>query len=521
MEKYSLNVDSSITGGYFSSEQIDLLSIVRCQSPEELIDFINNCIQINDIYENTNIYAMIEDIGLEQAKRKVFKDYQDTMVLHDSGIVVVMINTFKHLGIKDEDIQTIIEKRSELSQSELTVWTKDFIINNYPDRSDEIFYAFQNYRSIERDQNKSDNQYEEITVLNNNLDNFDTMILGSGRIYNVLNFFYEEDEKQKRYCFDRIKKDLDFAYKNGKQVRYHSLLVQEGVDKLFEGKSSAQIKEILKNYVNESINFINEYNATHKLSVNGREVGVINSVVLFNEIVSFWKNSDGKYFNIWEGKYGITTKDIAEIFEYAREHKPEGVSFIYNEPFLEDDDRRQKVFEVLEEIDQYSPGLIDTLGSQMHITITEDENKIERCFSDFKKLQEKTGKKIQITEFDMSLGRDQAYKVFKEKHNISLAEIYDYKSKKIQAISDIINNSGVHLDGISYWSITDGIDFNLELVRSKLLKEGKIESIKEIPTVCGGLYPTHKSLIKDQELNQMLEDNQDNKIQTDSNPKTI
>ena len=34
MNNYSLNVDSPIMGGYFSSEQIDLLSIVQCQSLE-------------------------------------------------------------------------------------------------------------------------------------------------------------------------------------------------------------------------------------------------------------------------------------------------------------------------------------------------------------------------------------------------------------------------------------------------------------------------------------------------------
>ena len=77
--------------------------------------------------------------------------------------------------------------------------------------------------------------------------------------------------------------------------------------------------------------------------------------------------------------------------------------------------------------------------------------------------------------------------------------VNELKAAKIKAISDIINNSGVNMDEIYYWSLTDGIDFNLERIRSELLREGKIETIEEIPTVCGGLFPTYKRLIKKQE----------------------
>ena len=50
MDIYSLNVDSPIKGGYFSSEQIDLLSIIQCQSIDELMKFITNCDQINHVH---------------------------------------------------------------------------------------------------------------------------------------------------------------------------------------------------------------------------------------------------------------------------------------------------------------------------------------------------------------------------------------------------------------------------------------------------------------------------------------
>lgn len=338
-----------------------------------------------------------------------------------------------------------------------------------------------------------------MVLLNSNLDSFNSMLIGSGRIYNVVNDLYDENNPNKRFDFYFAKRDLDFAYRNGKQVRYHSLLVKDGMERLFVGKSKEEILEIIKDYVKESIDFINDYNQNHRLNVNGEDIPLINAVDLFNEIVSFEKNANGEYYNIWESKYGITMDELLTAFDYALQHKPDGISFLYNEPFLEDDERRKKVFEVLDEIDSKRPGLIDTLGSQMHITIGEDENKIRRCFEDFRILQERTGKKIQITEFDMSLGRAQIPRLFGNNPDVTLEQVYSYKHQKIEEISDIIRESGVQLDGISYWSLTDGTDCNLERVRTNYLSDGSITDIHQIPTACGGLFPTHKKLIKQQE----------------------
>ena len=114
-------------------------------------------------------------------------------------------------------------------------------------------------------------------------------------------------------------------------------------------------------------------------------------------------------------------------------------------------------------------------------------------------MQERTGKKIQITEFDMSLGRTQIPRLFGNNPDVTLEQVYSYKHQKIVEISDIIRESGVQLDGISYWSLTDGIDCNLERVRTNYLSDGSITNIHQISTVCGGLFPTHKKLVKQQE----------------------
>lgn len=504
----SLQVNTEIVGGYFSNEQIDLLTIIQCKDIKELINFITHCDQIKNNYNIEDLEKYIS-LPLEEFKRKVFKSYQDTLVSHDSDKESSIINKLKYCGIKDEDIEVIRQVLLDKTKQALP-WVRAFIIKKYPDNYKKIFQLSHHFISTERDQLKSPDLYEEMEFLNSNLSNFNSMLIGSGRIYNVVNQLFDDNDLDSKFDFYHVKRDLEFAYKNGKQVRYHSLLVKDSLDNLFGGKTKDEILKLISEYVKASIDFITDYNKTHKININGQELPQINAVDLFNEIVSFDKNNQGEYFNIWENKYGITLDDLLPAFDYALKNKPEGVSYLYNEPFLENAERRQKVFEILKEIDIKRPGLIDTLGSQMHITIGDDEETIKDCFEDFKILQTCTGKKIQITEFDMSLGRTQIPKIFGTNPVATLDQVYSYKYQKIQRVSDTIRESGVKLDGISYWSLTDGIDCNLERLRTNALTSGNITDINQIPTACGGLFPTHKKLIKQQEANLTEKQNSEN-----------
>ena len=211
MDNYSLNVDSPIKGGYLSSEQIDLLSIVQCQGKDELKDFVTKCDQINQTDINPE---SIDELDFETAKRKVFKTYQDTMVYHDQGVNASRANTFRYLKIgSEEEISEVIAKRHA--------------------RSKEVLSLNHHFISEERDQTKSIS-YEEIETLNSLLPSLNSVLIGSGKIYKVINKY--ETDKENKYDFYFAKRDLDFAYKNGKQVRYHSLLVKDD-GKIFNGKS--------------------------------------------------------------------------------------------------------------------------------------------------------------------------------------------------------------------------------------------------------------------------------------------
>ena len=62
--------------------------------------------------------------------------------------------------------------------------------------------------------------------------------------------------------------------------------------------------------------------------------------------------------------------------------------------------------------------------------------------------------------------------------------------------------------------MTDGIDCNLERIRSNALANHEISNVNEIPTVCGGLVPTHKKLVKNKELSQMVSNSNQSNVQS-------
>ena len=235
MDVNNLQVNTNIIGGYFSSEQIDLLSIIQCNDSNELIDFIIHCDQLKYNYNKAELEKLIT-LPLDNQKKEVFKCYQDTMVFHDTDKETKIDNKLRHCGIQENDIELI--KSTILNNfSEIKPWLREFIKNRYPNNYEEIFDISHHFVSTERDQLKTDDLYEEMVLLNSNLDSFNSMIIGSGRIYNVVNDLYDEDNPNKRFDFYFAKRDLDFAYRNGKQVRYHSLLVKDGMERLFVGKS--------------------------------------------------------------------------------------------------------------------------------------------------------------------------------------------------------------------------------------------------------------------------------------------
>lgn len=486
MNCYQLNVNSDSVGGYFSSEQIDLLSIIQCKNHDDLVSFINQCEQLSNVFSEEDFQCFI-NYDLESFKRIVFEKYQDTLVFHDSDKLLVLENLLYHCGLSDEDIHNI--RKIYMNENiEMISSGREYIKNEYPDHCDEIFKKSHRFISTERDGLKTENLYDEFVMLNERLIDFDTILISSGKLSFVMNELFDESNEE-RFDFYYTLRDLNFAYRNNKHVRFHSLLTRDLANDMFVGRSKEEVLSILQLYVRKTIDFIHCYNACHKLKDGSF---VIQAVDLFNEIVSFDTNSRGEYDNIWESRYGITIHELCSVFKYARENKSSNMSYLYNEPFLENSKRREKVIAILQEINTICPFMIDTLGSQMHITIQTPNDDICSCFHDLKKLQSEFGYNIQITEFDMSLGKNLIFRVTDSHFEFSEEQVINYKQEKIGVVSDIINQSFVCLSGVSYWSLTDTIDHNLERIKTDLIQSGYPLMASQLKTVYGGLYSFDK-----------------------------
>lgn len=303
----------------------------------------------------------------------------------------------------------------------------------------------------------------------------------------------EHIPNMEKYDFYYAQRGLDFCDRNGMHARYHTLLDKQTMEDHLIGKEKEYVLKELQEYVKKSIDFISKYNEEYK--INGK--GLICSVDLFNEIISF----NEPYKNMWQELYGISNEELVSTFQYALENKPDEVTYVYNEPFLENPERRKAVIKQLSQINELSPGLIDTIGTQMHIEMTQNTDDIRNCFEDLKRL-EKLGIGTQITEFDMCLPErfmfDENGKIRSEKDlveiinskisksGITIESIEELKSMKMNEISNAIEETEIQLDGITYWSINDILDHNLERTNRKTYEQGLQRDIAN--TRYSGLY---------------------------------
>lgn len=449
MREFNLNLESEIKGIYLSTETIDLMSIIQCSNIEELKEFVSNCEQLNK--EDIDL-SLSSKQDFEETKRNIFNRYKESFLTLEESTIDrerVLEKILSHSGIPNEKMYEYVEQfKRQGTKAIRELAEKD--TENYA----EFAKAQHRYMASERDQIK-DVSYEEIETLAHKLSEYNTVLLGSGKYQDVVNRMYVNTRSDVPKCdFYHIQRGIDFCVKNGKQVRYHTLLDKQNLDNHIAGSSREEVLSNLSEYVRNSIDYINENKCVKDKS--GKEVQVIKSIDLFNEIISF----DPPYENRWEKEYGINLEDIANVFDYAVKNKPEGVTYLYNEPFLENEERRKVVIETFKEIKKLSPNLLDSLGTQMHITTEQNLEAIGAEFEDLKKLQD-SGVNIQITEFDMCLPETKLFDEAGKVKAIEESEIQE-KEHKIKEITSIIRASGVKLEGLSYWTATDTLSPDVE-----------------------------------------------------------
>lgn len=483
MQKFSLGIKAPINGIYLNSETIELLSIVQCKKIDELIEFVRNCSQLSISEQEIQNW---DESSLESIKGKLVEQYKESLIPMEQSIKdrrSVLESALEHSGLPSDEIDSYIS----VFQDEGYEGIKRKLKDEHPESYVAFTEKAHRFIGTERDQMRS-LTFDELSGINDILPEYNTILVASGRYYDVTKKMYDEKiPDMEKYDFYYAQRGLDFCHRNGMHARYHTLLDKQTMEEHLIGRPKEEVLKELQEYVKHSIDFISKYNEEHK--INGK--GVITSVDLFNEIISF----DPPYRNMWEELHGVSNEELASIFQYALDNKPQGITYVYNEPFLENPERRQAVLKQLEQINSLCPGLIDTIGTQMHIEMSQNPEDVKRCFEDLKQ----EGVNIQITEFDMCLPErfmfDENGKVRSEseildfinqKTGMTIGSITELKEMRMDKISRAIEETGVSLEGITYWSISDTLDHNLERTNRKTFEQGLQRDVAT--TRYAGLY---------------------------------
>lgn len=469
MQKFSLEIEAPINGIYLNSETIELLSIIQCKGITEVRDFVRNCSQLNISEQEIQNW---NESSLESIKRNLVEQYKESLIPMEQSIKdrrSVLESALEHSGLPSDEIDSYIS----IFQAEGYEGIKQKLNDEHPESYATFTEKAHRFIGTERDQMRS-LTFEELSGINGILPEYNTVLVASGRYYDVTKKMYDEQiTDMEKYDFYYAKRGLDFCHKNGMHARYHTLLDKQTMEEHLIGSPKEEVLKELQEYVKHSIDFISKYNEKHK--IGGK--GIITSVDLFNEIISF----DPPYRNMWEELHGISNEELVSVFQYALDNKPEGITYVYNEPFLENPERRQAVLKQLEQINSLCPGLVDTIGTQMHIEMSQSPEDVRNCFEDLKK----AGVNVQITEFDMCLPErfmfDENGKARSEsgildfinqKTGMTLGSIAELKKIRMNEISKAIEETGVSLEGITYWSISDKLDHNLERTNRKTFEQG-------------------------------------------------
>lgn len=484
-ELASLQLNTSKNGIYLSQRQIDLLMITELKSKEELKNYVENiCGQfpnmtVEDIVSNYRSIQTLDE--LEEAKKELYKKYQDSLI---SYLDNAKMNSIEQAKVKLEKFGITAQEQdvclSFISQGKIDEAYKylqqrygvDFITQFNRYMKDD----FENVKSV---------SYEEMKSLSNLISNdqsIDTIIIATGKFDNTI---YQSSNGK---VFDPYltEKALYYCMSHNKHMRYHALFDQSHVDNLLrQGKGLKNHDKILaemKFFVKKSIDFIEENN---KQLADGSKV--INTVEIFNELVEKNKsNKDSSYDMVWEKNFGITIDEIISCFDDIK--KPVGVEFMYNETTLTESQRkRDKVEEVLFEIDRLSPNLIDSFGDQMHLSdedvMTEKgkQNLVETAKM-LKRIQDgkllidgeiKTikSKNTECTEHDFHFENEFLNNYEIAKNNGVTDSLWSIKRNMQDYIGNCYLDNGVKFQRSTYWTLFGKNDHNLVRNNIKIAKE--------------------------------------------------
>lgn len=286
--------------------------------------------------------------------------------------------------------------------------------------------------------------------------------------------FVGNDINMEIFDFEYLDKVANFARENNMKLRMHNIIWHQDFRPFLENASSEQIYKFLDVYMRE---------------LSQRYSDVFYSIDVLNEIASDTSDKllrDSK----WKDKLGEDY--YINILRIARKHFPT-IELYYNEYGEEHPEKRKNIIDIIQKIQKVEKEegitLLDGIGIQSHYsTLTSDES-IKSAYSDYAKL----GKKMQITELDVSNNGDQ--------------QDFNYQTNRVfRTVLDCATSFGVQLFNI--WGISSKVSWKRGIIDNYLDNEYNVSkySQKIIDT-----YSKKKKIIKINESgqfnNNLVQDN--------------
>ena len=464
-----LDINFKTTGITLNHQDIDILSIVSCNSLDELLNLSKSIINLDIDESYLKSYK-----DLEEAKKYVYECYVNSLSHKYECLVNPSIKTKAKINLLLKKNILNEEEVKELTQIITDCSNVDDIVNKVyelydKEKAEKIFEIF-NARVISKSGVK-ESSWNVYTSMYNKISEFDTFTLDDIIKYNAVTLL------NNTFKFDGFERALKLANSFDKKVRLNSIFFYMDFPDRYKNKSKEEIKELLRKYIISLCSFIKE---------NGYE-STVESIDALNEIINRFASKVGNPYDL-RGTYKdnsdnlaggwlnyVSLEDVLDILSEAKSILP-NTNFVYNEVNLFDDKKYDVFMSVIDRIKKYEKEhnvkIIDSIGEQLHIDTSIDVSKIDRLLN---KLKE-NNMHINITEFDMYVNPVEKYVV-----PIQLEEI---RQAKMNELYDVLNKYRDIIDSFTIWSKTDDMDHNLGRVNENKIRFKE----KLISNIHGGYF---------------------------------
>ena len=450
-----LDIDFKLKGITLNHQDIDILSIIACNSYEELIELAKS-ITILDIDES----YISTYVSLDEAKRFVYESYIDSLLNKYECFINKNLKTKAKINLllkknilTEEEVKELVQIIQSGSNIDDMVEQVYQMFNT--DVANKIFEIF-NARIVSKSGVK-ESSWSVYTSMYDALSKFDTFTLDDIIKYNAVTMLNGS------YNYENFTRALELAKKFNKRVRLNSIFFYMDFPDRYKNKSKEEIKEYLRKYVVDLCTYIKE---------NGYE-DTIESIDALNELLNRTISKVGNEYDI-RGSYKdnsdnfaggwlnyLSLEDVLDILSDAKRILPY-TNFIYNEVYLFEDKKYDAFMSILDRIHKYEilhkVKLIDGIGEQLHIDASTDISKIDKLLE---KLKERN-MHINITEFDMYVNPSEKYLV-----PIQLEEI---RQAKMNELYQVLSKYEDIIDSFTIWSKTDDMDHNLSRTNENKIK---------------------------------------------------